>query len=204
MFIEMSRNIKSFVAQITFDALVWSVWASLAGIFIICLFSVLFSRRAKEASKKPFLALINAYSGVNLAVFLLKCPLNEALIITIMFWVIGYLLYGILCFCSYQKRAKSRAETRQIPPVQPIYVQPSPPIKNQAPAAKNNVKLDHAVTVTQNLLSKSLSKSDRQELEKLKATLDVLQIKGTLTPTESDILNENFNALLKLMAKYNA
>ena len=57
--------------------------------------------------------------------------------------------------------------------------------------------------VTDKLLSKNLSKSDRQELEKLKNTLAVLQIKGTLTPTEAEILNDNFNALLKLMAKYN-
>ncbi len=73
----------------------------------------------------------------------------------------------------------------------------------RAPAAKNNVRLEHAVAVTDKLLSKNLSKSDRQELEKLKNTLAVLQIKGTLTPTEAEILNDNFNALLKLMAKYN-
>ena len=71
------------------------------------------------------------------------------------------------------------------------------------PAAKSTVRLDHAVTVTDNLLRKNLGKGDRQELEKLKNTLVVLQMKGTLTPAESDILNDNFNALLKLMAKYN-
>ena len=59
------------------------------------------------------------------------------------------------------------------------------------------------MAVTDKLLTKNLSKSDRQELEKLKNTLAVLQIKGTLTPTEAEILNDNFNALLKLMAKYN-
>ena len=65
------------------------------------------------------------------------------------------------------------------------------------------MKLDHAATVTDKLLQKNLAKSDRQELEKMKNTLAVLQIKGSLTPVESDILNDNFNALLKLMAKYN-
>ena len=89
-------------------------------------------------------------------------------------------------------------------PVQSVFTQSARPPKNNPPAAQNNIKLDHAVTVTENLLTKNLSKSDRQELEKLKNILAVLQIKGTLTTAESDILNENFNALLKLMAKYNA
>ena len=59
------------------------------------------------------------------------------------------------------------------------------------------------MSVIDKLLLKNIGKGDRQELEKLKNTLTVLQMKGTLSPTESDILNDNFNALLKLMAKYN-
>ena len=70
------------------------------------------------------------------------------------------------------------------------------------PVAKNNVRLEHAISVTDRLLQKNLGKGDRQELEKLKNTLAVLQMKGALSPAESEILNENFNALLKLMAKY--
>ena len=70
-------------------------------------------------------------------------------------------------------------------------------------SAKASVRLDHAMTVTDKLLAKSLGKSDRQELEKLKNTLVVLQMKGNLSTAETDILNDNFNALLKLMAKYN-
>ena len=73
----------------------------------------------------------------------------------------------------------------------------------QVPAAKNGVRLEHAVAVTDKLLTKNLAKTDRQELEKLKNTLAVLKIKGSLNPVEADILNDNFNALLKLMAKYN-
>lgn len=204
MFIEFIAKINNFIAQISFDTLVWIVWGTYIGIFVISLIVTLISKRAKAVEKKPFLALTNAYSGVNLAVFLLKCPLNEALIITAIFWVAGYLWYGILCFCSINSRAKKGIKSVASVPVQPIYTQSVTPTKSQAPVAKNNIKLDHAATVTENLLSKNLSKSDRQELEKLKATLAVLQIKGSLTPAESDILNENFNALLKLMAKYNA
>lgn len=204
MFIKACHDLFSRIAKIPFDTLVFAVWGSYAVIFITALIATLVSVRAKRAEKKPFLALTNAYSGVNLAVFLLKCPLNEALVITAIFWVAGYLWYGILCFCSIKGRAKKGLKSIASVPVQPVYTQPVTPVKGQAPAFKNNIKLDHAVTVTENLLSKNLSKSDRQELEKLKATLAVLQIKGSLTPAESDILNENFNALLKLMAKYNA
>lgn len=205
MFIEISRKISSLVAKIPFDTLVWAVWGSYVAIFFIAFLATLISQRAKSAEKKPFLALTNAYTGVNLAVFLLKCPLAQSLIVTAMFWVAGYVLYGILCFSSVKKKKKKEVEVKAALPVQQtVYTPPARPVKNQAPAAKNNVKLDHAVSVTDNLLTKNLAKSDRQELEKLKNTLAVLQIKGTLTPTESDILNDNFNALLKLMAKYNA
>lgn len=203
MFIEMCRKIYGLLEQIPFDVFVWIVWGSYAAIFITALLVTVFSRTARVAQKKPFLALTNAYSGVNLAVFLLKCTLSEAIIVTAIFWVVGYIFYGILCFFPVKKKKKG-VEVQTALPVQPVYTQPSRPVNQQTPAAKSNIKLDHAVTVTDNLLTKNLSKSDRQELEKLKNTLAVLQIKGTLTPAESDILNENFNALLKLMAKYNA
>ncbi len=206
MFIEIIGKINSFVAKIPFDTLVWIVWGSFAAIFVAALLATLFSTRAKNAEKKPFLALTNAYAGVNLAVFLLKCELGPAIIISVLFWVAGYLLYGVLCFCSLKKKEEKKSALKADIPVQTTYTPPAPthPVKTQTPAAKNSVRLDHAVTVTDSLLTKNLAKSDRQELEKLKNTLAVLQIKGTLTPTESDILNDNFNALLKLMAKYNA
>ena len=203
MFIEIIGKIYNFVAQIPFDTLVWIVWGSYVGIFVIAMLATLFSSRAKSAEKRPFLALTNAYSGVNLAIFLLKCSLAPSIIITIAFWVAGYLLYGILCFCSIKKKAKKVVEGRAAIPVQTVYTSPTRPA-NTPPAAKNSVKLEHAVSVTDSLLTKNLAKSDRQELEKLKNTLAILQIKGSLTPAESDILNDNFNALLKLMAKYNA
>lgn len=203
MFIELFQKITSFVAQIPFDILVWSVWGSYAAIFLIALLATLISKRAKEAEKRPFLCLTNAYTGVNLAVFLLKCDLAQSIIASVLFWVIGYILYGVLCFFTSAKK-KPKPEVKPAPEVRAVYTPPAEPVKNQTPAAKNSVRLEHAVTVTDSLLTKNLAKSDRQELEKLKNTLAVLQIKGTLTPTESDILNDNFNALLKLMAKYNA
>lgn len=82
----------------------------------------------------------------------------------------------------------------------------SPPFNNlqpDIPAAKSNVRLEHALSITEKLLLKSLGRGDRQELEKMRYTLNMLQAKGNLTPQEGEILNENFNALLKLMARYN-
>ena len=38
--------------------------------------------------------------------------------------------------------------------------------------------------------------------EKMKTALTVLKVKGVLSPEEGEALNEMFNALLKLMAKY--
>ena len=201
MFIEICRKMYGLLSRIPFDALVWAVWGSYVAVFIAALITTLFPV-AKGAEKRPFLALTNAYSGVNLAVFLLKCTLGEALTITAIFWVVGYLFYGILCLC-HPKGQKNKVKQTSSLPVQTVYTQPSQPANN-LPAAKSNIKLDHAVSVTDNLLKKNLSRSDRQELERLKNTLSVLQIKGTLSPAEADILNENFNALLKLMAKYNA
>lgn len=204
MFIQAVDKILSLIAHVPFDAFVWIVWGSYVAIFLAALLATLLSVRAKNAEKKPFLALTNAYSGVNLAVFLLKAELAPSLLVTVIFWVTGYILYGVLCFFSVKKKREKQASVKAVLPVETIFSQPVHHIKEQAPAAKSNVKLEHAVNVTENLLAKNLAKSDRQELEKLKNTLAVLQIKGTLTPTETEILNDNFNALLKLMAKYNA
>ncbi len=74
--------------------------------------------------------------------------------------------------------------------------------KRKGAQVKSGVRLEHAIKVTEKLLGMDLGNSDRQELEKLKNTLEVLRIKGVLTPAESEILNESFNMLLKLMAKY--
>ena len=71
-----------------------------------------------------------------------------------------------------------------------------------APAAQSVVRLDHALSIADKLLLKTLGRGDRQELEKIKTSLTVLKVKGELTPQDGEALNEMFNALLKLMAKY--
>ena len=64
------------------------------------------------------------------------------------------------------------------------------------------MRLDHALSIADKLLLKPLSRADRQELEKIKTTLTVIQVKGNPTAQEGEIINGQFNALVKLMAKY--
>ena len=202
-------EIYLFLTRLPFYVLVWSVWGSYLAVFVLAVVCCVASKRFRTLSKRPFLALTNAYTGVNLAMFLMQKELSEAIITAVLFWVAGYILYGVLCaFTSRPKLPEGRVSVARAAVAEtPMPVVPSG-IKNaiaaqNVPAAKTGVRLEHAVAVTDKLLSKNLSKTDRQELEKLKNTLAVLQIKGNLTPTEAEILNENFNALLKLMAKYN-
>ena len=196
-----SDKISNFISKIPFDFFVWFVWGSYIAIFLAALILTAVSPKARAASKKPFMSLTNAYSGVNLALFLFKCELNTSIIVAVLFWVAGYILYGLLCLISRRRQKLSPAAVK--PALTSLPAVPPKAVRAEVPAAKNNVRLEHAVSVTDKLLSKNLGKGDRQELEKLKNTLAVLQIKGTLSPAETDILNENFNALLKMMAKYN-
>lgn len=205
----------SFVSKIPFDTLVWGVWGSYAALFLLVFLLNLASAKLKAKSKVPFLCLTNAYAAVTLALFLMRFELEKAVCAAALFWLVGYILYGALCAFTVKKPQKSGyvpsaatiSATLPVPAPTPTPAQyQAQTIKlssKEATPAKNNVRLDHAVSITDKLLLKNLGKSDKQELEKLKNTFAVLQIKGTLTPTESDILNENFNTLLKLMAKYN-
>ena len=159
------------------------------------------SGAVRSASKRPFLCLVNAYTAVTLAGFLTANELAPSILAASLFWCAGYLAYGLLCVITKPSKRKtvSQIAFSSIPPQQPSV----PPVRTDTVPAKASVRLDHAMTVTDKLLAKSLGKSDRQELEKLKNTLVVLQMKGNLSTAETDILNDNFNALLKLMAKYN-
>lgn len=208
MFSNLPDYLYSFMSEIPFNTLVIFVWGSYLAVFALALAATIFASRARRASKRPFMCLTNAYTAVTLALFLTDKELGPSVMTAVLFWVAGYILYGLLCLCSNRKAAAKQISEQVVmtvaAPIQPaVRTAREQPAAAQAPAAKNNVRLEHAVAVTDKLLMKNLSKTDRQDLEKLKNTLAVLQIKGTLTPTEAEILNENFNALLKLMAKYN-
>ena len=209
LMVNFFKGFYSWFEGIPFDTLIYFIWGSYLAIFLIALIATLASKRIKAADKKPFLCLTNAYAAVTLAMFMLENGFAQSLTATVAFWVVGYILYGMLCaftkgYTSRKAKVMQAAVTETVIPPQPVHaVRTDMQPQAQVPAAKNGVRLEHAVAVTDKLLTKNLAKTDRQELEKLKNTLAVLKIKGTLSPTEADILNDNFNALLKLMAKYN-
>lgn len=209
---------KTVAAKFPFDTLVLLTWGSFIAIFILSLTICLCLPSVRSSSKRPYLCLVYAYTAVTLALFLTVNTVEEAAFVACIFWIAGYLSYGVLCALS---RDKKKREVRTIPaqvaacavpalPAQTVQPQPAPQPSAKAPKpatganlARNNVRLDHAIAVTNRLLQKNLGKTDRLELEKLKNTLEVMKVKGSLTPAEGEILNENFNTLLKLMAKYN-
>lgn len=201
MFTNLSEKLYSMFSSVPFDTLVWVVCGTYAGIFLLSLLGCAFSKKIRAAEKRPFLSLTNAYSALVLAVFLIKQPFAQSVLVAVLFWVAGYILYGALRAASSGKKPAPQAQKEVLLSSMPVSLPKN--MRAEVPAAKTNVRLEHAVSVTEKLLSKNLGKTDRMELEKLKNTLAVLQMKGALSPVESDILNENFNMLLKLMAKYN-
>lgn len=217
MFSKIGKYLLDFAANFTFDNVVWLTWGSYAAIFALSLLLCIALPSVRIASKKPFLCLSYCYTAATFALFLTVNTVEEAAFVACIFWVAGYILYGFLCAVSKRKNSAPAQAAAAAAPA-PILTAPGPAKPIDMPLAKpnpkqpstpanvisrSNVRLDHAIAVTAKLLEKNLGKTDRQELEKLKNTLEVLKVKGTLTPAEGEILNENFNTLLKLMAKYN-
>lgn len=213
MFTDFAQNMAAFASKFPFDNLVWLAWGSFAAIYVIVLTLVFALPNVRAASKKPFLCLVYCYTVITFEVFLTANTFEQSLFVAGIFWLAGYLCYGLLCAVSREKKSRVPAQIAATaapviiasPPAQTELRQIKPAQKQSSPSApaRNNVRLEHALNVTVKLLEKNLSKTDRQELEKLKNTLEVLKVKGTLTAAEGEILNESFNALLKLMAKYN-
>ena len=208
MFTGFFENFYNFFINLQTDTVIMIIWGAYLALYIAVFIANMCSAKIKRASKRPFLSLTNAFTALTLSAFLLRYELVPSLSVSILFWAVGYVLYGSLC--AFTKKSEKRVPAYAVQPSAVDTVIPQQPIRASkaepqahVPVAKNTVRLEHAVAVTDNLLTKNLAKSDRQELEKLKNTLAVLKIKGTLNPAEADILNDNFNALLKLMAKYN-
>ena len=202
MFAKMLDSLYSSLSSIPFDTLVWIILGSFAALTVLTLILCFAIPKFRASGKRPYLCLVNAYTALILAAFLMGEPLAQSILGAVLFWCFGYLLYGVICFISKPaKKEESAPPVVTYLPSRAPSVSPSP--RTDIPTAKSSVRLEHAISITERLLQKNLGKSDRQEIEKLKSTLSVLQMKGELSPAESDILNDNFNALLKLMAKYN-
>ena len=182
----------------------------LSAFCVICLTSLLaciFSERVRSHDKRAFLYAVNALSAVTLAVFLIEFPLGQAVALTACFWLVGFAFYGVLNLFRAKKR---RDRVTPQPQPQPLYAVQGVPINavraqteaQPTSAVQTGVRLEHALAIADKLLLKNLSRGDRQELEKMKTSLTVLKVKGILSVQEGEALNETFNALLKLMAKY--
>lgn len=220
MFTQFFNNLYGTLSKIPFDALIWFIWGAYIAIFAAVFILTLCSNKFGTFPKRPFFHLTNAFTAVTFSAFLSELGIPQALAATVIFWTVGYLLYGALCALTRRSLNRKKEVIQSVvapsgpsPPSKTAreevrfnrQVKEQPEVRQQppAPAAKNCVRLEHAIAVTDKLLMKNLAKGDRLELEKLKNTLAVLKLKGTMNPAEAEILNENFNALLKLMAKYN-
>ncbi len=195
------RQAFAFLYSVPFDRLVLIALCAFGGVFVLAAALCIFSKRVRRADKRPLLFLLNAFTAAMAALFSTGFEPAQTLFWSALFWLAGYILYGLVLALSRRGVA---------PVARPANVVSSLPVRTSErheapsglPAAKSAVRLEHALSIADKLLLCQLSRSDRQELEKIKTTLTVLQIKGNLTPQEGEILNDNFNAILKLMAKY--
>ncbi len=188
----------ALLAVIDLSAFGVVVLASLLGCII--------SKKLRAHDKRAFMWIVNAFTALTLAVFLIAFTLEKSLAAAVAVWLVGYIVYGVLLLLK--GKSKEKAERVQAPasgvtvmqsrptrPVQPAQVAPQPAINSV-------VRLEHALSIADKLLMKNLGRGDRQELEKIKTALTVLKVKGVLSAQEGEALNDMFNALLKLMAKY--
>lgn len=190
----------SSLAAVPFGLLITIALGSAGGLMVLFALSCALSQRLRVADKRPVFHFVNAFTAVFLALMLIQEEANLALFAAALFWLAGYLYYGALCALT---RRPAAGATRSVNALSVV------PVKSSAreerisvPAADSGVRLDHALAIADKLLLKQLARADRQELEKIKTTLTVIQIKGNPTPQESEIINDHFNTLLKLMAKY--
>ncbi|MDE7163650.1 MAG: hypothetical protein K2O44_06235 [Clostridia bacterium] len=200
------KSVLSQLGNADFGLLVVIDLAAFGAVFAAALVGCLVSQRVRAHDKRAFLCAVNAFTAITLAVFLTEFPIAHSVAASAVFWCAGYLLYGAL---SLFKVRKKRAPVVEGTPVQSAIVssgrqvrQPQGAPANDAPPAQSGVRLEHALSIADKLLMKNLGRGDRQELEKIKIALTVLKVKGVLSPQEGESLNEMFNALLKLMAKY--
>lgn len=203
-FAEYFRIAYRAVSSLPFGTLMLISLCSFGGVFALALALCILSKKVRRADKKPLLFLLNAFTAVMVALFSMGFQPEQTIFFSALFWLAGYLLYGLMRLLTPRNRAASPSISR----VNVVSSMPVRPPERQEecsslPAAKSAVRLDHAISITDKLLLCRLARTDRQELEKIKTTLTVLQVKGNLSPQEGEVLNDNFNAILKYMAKYN-
>lgn len=195
-------NLFTRLSSLKFEHLLIADLCAFGAIFLTVLILCIFSQKMRFFDKRPFLCAVNVFTALTFAVFASTYAVAYSAAASAAFWCVGYLLYGLLSLFkpSPSYMAKSEVKNTAVSVYRPS--QPQSAIPAPAPAVQSGVRLEHALSIADKLLLKNLGRGDRQELEKIKTSLTVLKVKGALTPQEGEQLNEMFNALLKLMAKY--
>ena len=159
MFTEFINNVYSSVASVPFDTLIWIIWGSFAALSLATLILCLCIPRLRGYSKRPYLCLVNAYAAITLAAYLTENGLPQSVLAAVIFWCVGYLLYGLLCLTTKRKKQaaiQSQVAISSLPVTTPPVTQPV--IRAEVPTAKSTVRLEHAISVTDRLLQKNLGK----------------------------------------------
>lgn len=175
-------------------------------VVLAAILGCIFSNKLRAHDKRAFMWVVNAFAAVTLAVFLCEFTLAKSVAAAVAVWLVGFIAYGVLKVIKV--KGNDSVNTVQ-PPVSNVSVMPTRPARPAQPAqsvpqpaVNTGVRLEHALSIADKLLMKNLGRGDRQELEKIKTALTVLKVKGVLSAQEGEALNDMFNALLKLMAKY--
>ncbi|MGN0812916.1 MAG: hypothetical protein ACI4MQ_05380 [Candidatus Coproplasma sp.] len=171
-----------------------------AFISVVSIAACAFSQRVRELKKRPFLYLVDLFTAITLTVFLCRYTLARSVAAAAIFRCIGVIVYGVLRLFKPKEGFTPEESGVSIQSTARTPMPEQPPAS--LPAVQSGVRLDHALSIADKLLVKNLGRGDRQELEKIKTALTILKVKGTLTAQEGENLNETFNTLLKLMAKY--
>ncbi|MGN1104785.1 MAG: hypothetical protein ACI4QI_07950 [Candidatus Coproplasma sp.] len=187
-------------AKVDFTLLFLIDMGAFAFVSLVAIAACAFSQRVRGLRKRPYIYLVDMFAAITLVVFLTRYTLTQSVAVAAIFRCVGVVIYGILRL--FKPREKMTYETGGVS-IQstPRSAMPERPPES-IPAVQSGVRLDHALSITDKLLVKNLGRGDRQELEKIKTALTILKVKGTLTAQEGENLNETFNTLLKLMAKY--
>ena len=187
--------------NLNFELLIIVDLAAFGAVSVLTLLFCALSPTLRRRDKRPFLHLVNLFTALTLVIFASAFPLVQSVAAAALFWCIGYICYGAVC--ALFKTKKQKSEREEIVPVSTIRTgERITRLVQAVPAVQTSVRLEHALSISDKLLLKTLGRSDRQELEKIKTALTVYKVKGTLSPQEGETLNDMFNSLLKLMAKY--
>ena len=193
-------GIFNSLAAIPFGTLVTIALSVFGGLLVLFAVICALSARLRAADKRPVFHFVNAFTAVFFALMLTGTEVAQAAFFAAVFWLAGYLYYGALCAftrCPSPRASRPANSVSALPPHEASRAE-----RASLPAAESGVRLDHALSVADKLLLRQLSRADRQELEKIKTALTVIQVEGSPNPQECEIINNYFNALLKLMAKY--